>query len=88
MKCNECGVGRCQPVNLPYIRPLGAHIMILPNAPASKCDMCGAVDFDPRFELTMQFMLDQLAETKQPVFMPAPPATEQLPAWSIARRDG
>ncbi len=63
-------------------------MMVLPNAPASKCDMCGQVHFDPRFELTMQFMLDQLAaQTPQPApwsqLTPEPAQT-----WATARRSG
>jgi hypothetical protein len=50
--------------------------------------MCGAVGFDPRFEVTMQFMLDQLAKPKLPIVMPVHPAAEQQPAWSVARRSG
>lgn len=84
MKCEECGVGRCQEVNLPYIRSLGSRVMVLPNAPASKCDMCGKVHFDPRFEYTLQFMLDQLTEPRQQLKSFPQPPTEPLSAWTNA----
>ncbi len=88
MKCNECGVGRYQPVNLPYIRSLGSRVMVLPNAPASKCDMCGQVQFDPRFEYTLQFMLDQLVESPHPSKTIPQAATEPISAWSNVGRRG
>lgn len=89
MKCDECGVGRCQPVNLPYIRTLCSRVMVLPNAPATKCDMCGQVQFDPRFEYTLQFMLDQLVEpAHQSKTFPQPPTEPISIWWSNASRRG
>lgn len=88
MKCDECGVGRCQQTNLPYIRSLGSRVMVLPNAPATKCDMCGQVQFDPRFEYTLQFMLDQLVEPKQKTKVLPQAVTDPLSAWSNTSRRG
>ena len=47
------------------MRIFGTHMIILPNAPASKCDMCGKVDFQPEFLLTMQVMLEEIAKEQR-----------------------
>lgn len=64
-QCQECLVGRCRPAVLPYIRLFGPHMIVLPNGPASKCDMCGHVDFQPRFLVTMQIMLEEIAKDQR-----------------------
>lgn len=61
-QCDDCLVGRCRPAVLPYLRLFGTHMIVLPNAPASKCDMCGKVDYQPEFLLTMQVMLEEIAK--------------------------
>jgi hypothetical protein len=64
-QCNDCLVGRCRPTMLPYLRLFGTHMIVLPNAPASKCDMCGKVDYQPEFLLTMQVMLEEIAKEQR-----------------------
>jgi len=85
VKCEECQVGRCQAVPLTYMRRLGPHMVVMPNAPAYKCDMCGHVDFDPGFLLAMQTILEKL--TKEPQRSDRLPAslTEQPQDWTPAR---
>ena len=86
--CNECGVGRCKPVTLPYLRMFGMHMIILPNAPASKCDMCGAVAYQPEFLLTMQVMLEEIAKEQRSGGLAKKPASERRPGWTPAGRGG
>lgn len=86
IKCEECGVGRCQPLTTSYIRMLGRHVVVLPNAPAAKCDMCGNISYDPRFLEAMHHMFHQLLEDKRQVMRRQKRVTEQSPAWSAARR--
>ena len=57
-KCDECQVGRCRPAPMTYIRRLGSHMVVFPNAPACRCDMCGRTNFDPGFLQTMQAMME------------------------------
>lgn len=64
-QCTECLVGRCQPAVLPYLRMFGTHMIILPNAPASKCDVCGEVYYQPEFLMTMQLMLEEIAKEQR-----------------------
>jgi len=85
-KCEECHIGRCRPVVLTYMRNLGPHMVVFPNAPASKCDMCGSVSFDPGFLLTMQSMLEGLSEDPQQGERKKPSFTGQPQDWTPVRR--
>lgn len=85
-KCEECQVGRCRPVALTYMRKVGSHMVVLPNAPADKCDMCGSVNFDPGFLLVMQSMLEKLARTPQKSGRKQTPVTELPQEWTPVRR--
>lgn len=60
-KCEECQVGRCRPVAMTYMRRLGSHMVVFPNAPACRCDMCGETRFDPGFLQIMQTMMESFA---------------------------
>lgn len=86
VKCEECQVGRCQPVALTYMRQAGSHMVILPNAPANKCDMCGCVNFDPGFLLAMQSMLEKLAKDPQKSGRKTAPMTGLLQKWTPVPR--
>ncbi len=86
VKCGECQVGRRQPVALTYMRNLGPHMVVLPNAPADKCDMCGNVNFDPGFLLAMQTMLDKLTRDPQKNGRKQAPVTELSQEWTPVGR--
>lgn len=88
LKCPECGVGRCQPLTSPYIRWLGRQMVVLPNAPAAKCDVCSEINYDPRFLDAMQQLFDQLLEEKQRRIPRQQTVAEQPAAWAPARRGG
>ena len=85
-KCEECQVGRCQPLALTYMRKLGSHMVVLPSAPATKCDMCGHVNFDPGFLLAMDNMLETLARDPQKSGHKVAPVTELPQEWNPVRR--
>jgi hypothetical protein len=82
--CDECGFGRCKPITLPYLRMFGPHMIVFPNAPASKCDVCGAVDYQPEFLLMMQVMLEKIAKDQQTGGMTQKKASERRPGWTPA----
>lgn len=86
--CDECLVGRHQPVLLPYLRMFGTHMIVLPNAPASKCDMCGRVSYQPEFLLMMQVMLEEIAKEKRSEGRAKKPVAEQRPEWAPVGRGG
>ncbi len=84
--CQECRIGHVQAVTLPYIRPVGAYMLVMPNAPALKCDMCGHVYFDDHFEWSMAHMLEQLARTSRIQAAVPPHFSESGDAWPVAGR--
>lgn len=86
VKCEECQVGRSQRMALTYMRKLGSHMVVLPNAPATKCDMCGRVNFDPGFLLAMRTMLEKLAKDPQKSGQKKVPVTELPQDWNPVRR--
>ena len=86
--CEECLVGRRHPTVLPYMRMFGPHMIVLPNAPASKCDMCGHVDFQPEFLVTMQLMLEEIAKDQRAAEPKKKPVAERQTGWRPAGRGG
>ena len=87
-QCDDCFVGRHQPAVLPYMRMFGTHMIILPNAPASKCDVCGKVDYQPEFLLTMQVMLEEIAKEQRLEAVSKSPIADRSPEWTPAGRGG
>ena len=86
-KCSECYIGHCRPISMTYMRRLGSHMVILPGAPASRCDICGSVQFDPDFEETMQSLIESLAHNPKKKSPEQSPLTERAPDW-VPVRDG
>lgn len=87
-KCEVCGIGRTHLVTLPYMRPLGRRMMVLPNAPAARCDVCGDVTFDPYFVQVLDQMLRQLARERQSKKRQQQRLAERQPSLPTARRSG
>ena len=88
LKCEECLVGRCHTSPLPYIHRFGPHMIVLPNAPASRCDMCGHVAYDSAFLLAMHALLEQVAREQLDARLSAPPLEGRRVRWTPAGRDG
>lgn len=88
VQCQECLIGRCHPIVLPYLRAFGPHMIVLPNGPASKCDVCGHVDFQPEFLLTMQVMLEEIAKEQRAGRGRQKPVTGRSPGLTAAGREG
>lgn len=87
-KCKECQVGRTRPENMSWLQSLGAHMVVLPNAPATRCDMCGHVDFDPLFLVTMNYLLEQFSKDQPQETAKKQSLSEQRQGWAPARRSG
>lgn len=81
-KCEDCQIGRCHAVELTYMRNLGPHMVVLPEAPATKCDMCRRVNFDPGFLSTMQAILDELVEDQRQDGRTKSPIADRYPEWT------
>ena len=82
VKCEDCQVGRCQPMAMTYMRNLGPRMVVLPNAPANKCDMCGRVNFDPGFLSMMQSILEELIEDRQQDGRDKSPIADRHQGWT------
>lgn len=66
MVCEECGIGRCQPTLAPYLHRLeNGQLMMIPDAPASACDVCGEIRFDDDFASKIRYLLDHLDHKAQ-----------------------
>jgi len=87
-KCEECYIGRCKPVALTYMRKVGPHLVILPDAPACRCDMCGSSRFDTGFLLTMQVLLEKMTNDTVPGEPKKQPVPERPQEWNPVRRGG
>ncbi len=59
VKCAECGVGHYQPVKANYVSPFGKQMMVIPDAPAYLCDVCGHKCFNDNFLLSINYLLRQ-----------------------------
>jgi YgiT-type zinc finger domain-containing protein len=84
MNCEECRIGRFQPITQAYLHPLGQQMVIISNAPAYVCDVCKSRHYDPYFLDTLDFLLTKLIpeETTQPTgrqqSIVSPPVTELM----------
>jgi hypothetical protein len=87
-QCDDCYVGRLYPAVLPYMRMFGTHMIVLPNAPASKCDVCGKVDYQPEFLMTMQVMLEEIAKEQRSKGVNKGPVADRTSGYTPARRGG
>ncbi len=63
MSCEHCRIGHIQSTLTPYIQWLDGQIMIIPNAPASSCDVCGYMEYDAIFIHKLNHLLAQFSKT-------------------------
>lgn len=47
--CNQCGIGRSRPVRALYLSSMAGQVVIVPDAPAELCDVCGEILYDHKF---------------------------------------
>ncbi len=86
LKCEECGIGKYRSFRTPYLLRLGKHMMVMPDAPAYICDVCGFRSFDEIFlESIHDLLVDAAENAARPAKRPQPPQPEQ-PIWYAARR--
>jgi len=87
MECYHCRLGHFQPAPQPYLSPFGDTMLVVPQAPALRCDMCGYVHFDERFLEYLQYLLDRLGETETDAPPHAwTPDSDPGEAWQSGRR--
>ncbi len=57
--CKKCRIGRLHPFTTAYLALLEEKMMVVPDAPAAKCDMCSQIAYNDRFLHNMQKLIDQ-----------------------------
>lgn len=87
-KCEECQIGLCKPISMTYMRRAGSHMILLPDAPATRCDMCGEVKFDSGFLLTMQVLLEKMTEKRSKGEPKKTKFNDRQQNWTPVRRGG
>lgn len=55
--CDECRVGRLHPTRATYLQPMADRILVFPQAPALRCDVCGQIEFDTFFTDMMEALI-------------------------------
>lgn len=89
IRCEDCGIGYYQPLNAPYLLPLGSQMMVIPDAPAYSCDVCGFRTFDEEFLHAIHSLLTQAAaQPPRPKRRTQRPQPELPPLVPPARRGG
>lgn len=62
MSCEFCRIGHYEDVVSPYIQWINGQIMVIPNAPAYSCDICGYMEYDFRFMQKLNHLLANLTD--------------------------
>jgi YgiT-type zinc finger domain-containing protein len=58
--CELCRIGLSQPTTATYIYWVNKQVLVLPNAPAYLCDICGQLRYDTYFLNTLDVLLHEL----------------------------
>lgn len=86
-RCEECHIGIYRPSPVPFLHLLGGRMMVVPDAPAYVCDVCGDVYYDDDFTSKVQYLLDRLADSVAKQGKAARPAAGEKPyEWQSGRR--
>jgi hypothetical protein len=62
LKCEECGVGRYRSIKSPYLMKMGQRMLVMPDAPAYLCDVCGHRCFDDDFLVSLYYLVRQAVD--------------------------
>lgn len=62
MNCEYCHIGHIQSTLVPYLQWLEGQIMVIPNAPAFSCDICGYMEYDGDFVQKLDHLLERFTE--------------------------
>jgi YgiT-type zinc finger domain-containing protein len=65
MSCEYCHIGHYELAYSPYVHWYNGKIMIVPNAPAYSCDICGHMEYDATFLQKLNQLLNRFAEEGQ-----------------------
>ena len=56
--CETCRLGRYHQAQVPYLSWFEGQIVLVSNAPAEVCDICGETIFDGGFEQFMHVLIE------------------------------
>lgn len=84
ISCINCGIGRYQYVNAPYLWRIGDRTSIIPDVPALHCDVCGEMHYDQAFVYSLHLFGDH--ETERGGVEGIKMSSFDLLAWSNTRR--
>ena len=59
LPCKKCRIGRLRPITTAYLIMLDKQMMVVPDAPAARCDMCSRTVYTDRFLHNMKKLIDQ-----------------------------
>lgn len=65
MSCEYCHIGHYELSYSPYVHLYQGKIMVIPNAPAYSCDICGHMEYDDSFLQKLNHLLNRFADEGQ-----------------------
>ncbi len=87
MNCEHCHIGHFQSTRVPYLQWHQGQIMVIPDAPAASCDICGRMEYDAVFLFKLDYLLDQLSTHAQnSETAPSHPILIEQARWQPTRR--
>lgn len=87
MKCQKCQIGRYHTTKAPFLHELNGQIMVLPDAPAITCDICGHTAYTDGFLHRMEFLLDRMEDVNSTdSYKPARLSPNEKTGWQTTRR--
>lgn len=60
--CEHCRIGHSQQTAVPYIQWLNGQIVVMPDVPATSCDICGWMEYDAGYIQKLDHLLNQLSK--------------------------
>jgi len=89
MNCQHCRIGHYELVTAPYVQWLDGRILVIPDAPAFSCDICGQMEYDYEFMIQLQYLLSRFANEPQNSRQTMrQPVLERPAGWPSTRRSG
>lgn len=87
--CDQCRIGHLQPIATPYLTLIDGQMMVVPDAPAYHCDMCGSVHYDDHFLIALQQLIDRFTSSRStPSSYRRSVAEEEIHLPQTQRRSG
>lgn len=87
INCEACRIGHFQPVHAPYLQRIGSEMLIISDAPAYNCDICGKLIYDAEFMSQLDFLLEHRSgEVRDGKIARQQMLSEEWVDWQSSRR--